>query len=158
MATNKHFNDQMNMAYKTQSVTRNQSPEQTPAKAAYDSIRGALTGGPSQWASEKGGEQKFDRMERRDFSRKTNSFVPVLVNDSYSNFRFNKRDGELFSPLSKTKFGFNTQYRKMSMNLTQQMNSSKYGSSSKANNSRFGSRSLRLKSVGNHPNPNLNSQ
>ena len=71
------------------------------------------------FASEKKDEEKFDRMSRKDFSRKANSFVPVLVNDNYSNFRFTKRAGGLLSPLSKTKFGFNTQYRKMSMNSTQ---------------------------------------
>ena len=50
----------------------------------------------------------YDRMSRKDFSRKSNSFAPVLVNDHYSNFRFSKRAGEVLSPLSKTKFGFTT--------------------------------------------------
>ena len=57
-------------------------------------------------------------MERKDFSRKNNSFAPVLVNDSYANFRFSKRAGEVLSPLSKSKFGFTMQstqkLRKMS--------------------------------------------
>ena len=50
----------------------------------------------------------YDRMSRKDFSRKNNSFAPILVNDNYSNFRFSKRAGEVLSPLSKTKFGFTT--------------------------------------------------
>ena len=57
-------------------------------------------------------------MNRKDFSRKTNSFAPVLINDGYSNFRFSKRAGEVLSPLSKSKFGFTMQKshaRKMSM-------------------------------------------
>ena len=45
-------------------------------------------------------------MERKDFARKNNSYAPVLVNDSYSKFRFSKRAGEVLSPLSKGKFGF----------------------------------------------------
>ena len=57
-------------------------------------------------------------MERKDFSRKNNSFAPVLVNDNYANFRFSKRAGEVLSPLSKSKFGFtmrsNQKLRKLS--------------------------------------------
>ena len=51
-------------------------------------------------------------MERKDFARKNNSYAPVLVNDSYSNFRFSKRAGEVLSPLSKGKFGFSMQSSK----------------------------------------------
>ena len=51
-------------------------------------------------------------MERKDFSRKNNSYAPVLVNDSYANFRFSKRAGEVLSPLNKSKFGFTIQSSK----------------------------------------------
>ena len=72
----------------------------------------------TQVYSPKPQEERYDRMNRKDFSRKTNSFVPVLVNDGYSNFRFSKRAGEVLSPLSKSKFGFTLQKsnaRKMSL-------------------------------------------
>ena len=57
-------------------------------------------------------------MSRKDFSRKTNAFAPVLVNDSYANFRFSKRAGEVLSPLNRSKFGFNktANVRKMTLN------------------------------------------
>ena len=52
-------------------------------------------------------------MTRKDFSRKPNTFAPVLINDGYSNFRFSKRAGEILSPLNKSKFGFNLNRSKM---------------------------------------------
>ena len=52
-------------------------------------------------------DERYDRLSRKDFSRKPNTFAPVLLNDGYSNFRFSQRAGEILSPLSKTKFGFN---------------------------------------------------
>jgi len=62
-------------------------------------------------------DERYDRMSRKDFSRKiVGNFPPTLVNDSYANFRFSKRAGEVLSPLSKSKFGFTarTQMRKLS--------------------------------------------
>ena len=58
-------------------------------------------------------------MSRKDFSRKANSYVPVVLNDSYSKFRFQKRANEILSPLSKTKFGFTVRsnLRKMSVGM-----------------------------------------
>ena len=47
----------------------------------------------------------YDRMSRKDFSRKSNSFAPVLINDSYSKFRFTKRASDQVSPLSQSRFG-----------------------------------------------------
>ena len=65
----------------------------------------------SQLTSEEIQDERYDRMNRKDFSRKSNTFEPVLFNDSYSNFRFSKRAGEILSPLSKSKFGFNLKGR-----------------------------------------------
>ncbi len=55
-------------------------------------------------------------MKRKDFSRKANSYAPVLMNDSYASFRFSKRGTEVLSPLAKTKLGFSGKHdRKMSL-------------------------------------------
>ena len=66
-------------------------------------------------------EERYDRMSRKDFSRKTNAFAPALINDGYANFRFSKRAGEVLSPLNKTKFGLTTRtsMRKMSLGPNQ---------------------------------------
>ena len=66
-------------------------------------------------------------MSRKDFSRKSNSHAPVHLNDSYSNFRFQKRANEILSPLSKSKFGFTVRsnIRKMSVGM-HDMNRSAY--------------------------------
>ena len=65
-------------------------------------------------------DERYDRMSRKDFSIKT-SGQPMLINDSYSNFRFSKRAGEVLSPLNKSKFGFTTRtnMRKMSLGQNQ---------------------------------------
>ena len=59
-------------------------------------------------------------MNRKDFARKANSYAPVLVNSSYSNFRFSERAKDVFSPLSRSKFGFQSKkhLRKMSSNIS----------------------------------------
>ena len=62
-------------------------------------------------------------MAKRDFARKSNSYAPILMNDSYSNFRFTNRASEVLSPLSKSKFGFTNHrmskhLRKMSLTQT----------------------------------------
>ena len=44
-------------------------------------------------------------MKRHDFSRKPNSYAPILVNDTYSNFRFSKRATEVLSPLNQKALG-----------------------------------------------------
>ncbi len=55
-------------------------------------------------------------MKRKDFSRKANSYAPVLMNDSYASFRFSKRGTEVLSPLAKTKLNFSGKHdRKMSL-------------------------------------------
>jgi len=88
--------------------------------AAYNSIKSQLLGRQDSQGSS---EVRYDRMAKRDFARKANSYVPVLMNDSYSNFRFSNRATEVLSPLSKGKFGFtNNQMSKhlRKMSLTQQ--------------------------------------
>ena len=67
-------------------------------------------------------EPRYDRMAKRDFARKSNSYAPVLMNDSYSNFRFTTRASEVLSPLSKGKFGltnFHMTKNLRKMSLTQ---------------------------------------
>lgn len=61
-------------------------------------------------------DERYDRMCRKDFSRKVDAFPPTLVNDSYAKFRFSKRAGEVISPLNKSKFGLSarTALRKLS--------------------------------------------
>lgn len=67
-------------------------------------------------------DERYDRMQRKEFARKPDSFPPILFNDGYSNFRFTKRAGDVLSPLNKSKFGFNDasivrkQLRKMTLN------------------------------------------
>ena len=53
-------------------------------------------------------EIMYDRMTRKDFSRKPNSFAKVLMSDNYSNFRFSKRAVEVLSPLNTKKIGLGT--------------------------------------------------
>ena len=62
-------------------------------------------------------DERYDRMSRKDFSRKISTIQPTPINDSYANFRFSKRAGEVLSPLSKSKFGLttSTHLRKMSL-------------------------------------------
>ena len=52
-------------------------------------------------------EIRYDRMSRKDFSRKSNSYASVLMNDNrYSNFRFAKRSLNLNnSPTSPDRYG-----------------------------------------------------
>ena len=88
--------------------------------AAYESIKSNILGSVESKGSD---EVRYDRMAKRDFSRKTNSYAPILMNDSYSNFRFTNRATEVLSPLSKGKFGFtnhhmNKHLRKMSLTQT----------------------------------------
>ena len=135
------------------------------AKSALDNLKGILQGRNNSTKNHHGTETRYDRMERKDFSRKNNSFAPVLINDSYANFRFSKRAGEVLSPLSKSKFGFtmrsNQKLRKLSYAGTNntmdksifgdaansvQQHSPK-GSTSNGFN-RFAQKSLRHKSLG----------
>ena len=62
-------------------------------------------------------DERYDRMSRKDFSRKISTIQPNMVNDGYANFRFSKRAGEVLSPLNKSKFGLTTSrhLRKMSL-------------------------------------------
>ena len=62
-------------------------------------------------------DERYDRMSRKDFSRRISSIQPSPINDSYANFRFSKRAGEVLSPLNKSKFGLttSTHLRKMSL-------------------------------------------
>ena len=53
-------------------------------------------------------DERYDRMSRKDFSRRISTIQPTPINDSYANFRFSKRAGEVLSPLSKSKFGLTT--------------------------------------------------
>ena len=64
-------------------------------------------------------DERYDRMSRKDFSRKISTIQPSPINDSYANFRFSKRAGEVLSPLSKSKFGLttSTHLRKMSLGM-----------------------------------------
>ena len=67
-------------------------------------------------------EERYDRMSRKDFSRK-NAFQQTFVADGYANFRFSKRAGEVLSPLNKSKFGLTTRshMRKMSQPFRSEM-------------------------------------
>ena len=115
------------------------------ANKAVENIKASLEGrSPSQKPS---GDNRYDRMSRKDFSRKANSYAPVLINDGYSNFRFSKRAGEVLSPLSKSKFGFSTMSkRKMSLlTNTQGLNSEQQ---SGRNGAPFGSLSKMNQTMG----------
>ena len=67
-------------------------------------------------------DAKFDRFRKKEFSRRKMDYIPQLINDSYAQFRFQKRASEVISPLNKSKFGFthqNLHFRKMSHALGQ---------------------------------------
>ena len=109
----------------------------------------------SQLTSEEIQDERYDRMNRKDFSRKPNTFAPVLLNDGYSNFRFSKRAGEILSPLSKTKFGLNLKGRSRLRTIDSKYRSdfqrSSYNESVSMNRtsySKFEKQSLRGKSTG----------
>ena len=122
-ATNKHFNKEMNREAVTEQKQAARSRMESNAQgsaAAYESIKSNILASVESKGSE---EVRYDRMAKRDFSRKTNSYAPILMNDSYSNFRFTNRASEVLSPLSKGKFGFtnhhmNKHLRKMSLTQT----------------------------------------
>jgi hypothetical protein len=95
IATNKHFNEQMN---NEQSLEDSLTSRAFLGKAALADL--SMTKGLKQPI--KPTVERYDRMTRKDFSRKPNSFVPVLMNDNYSNFRFSKRATDVLSPLNSS--------------------------------------------------------
>ena len=137
MATNKHFNQQMNQLQKANEFVQSECNITTNlAMQALSKIKNAMAarGEPTESIkvvpeikkktkvlipSEAVLDERYDRMSRKDFSRKISTFQPpsIQLNDGYSNFRFSKRAGEVLSPLSKSKFGLTTRshLRKMSL-------------------------------------------
>ena len=106
-------------------------------------------------------DERYDRMSRKDFSRKICSIQPSPINDSYANFRFSKRAGEVLSPLSKSKFGLTTSshLRKMSLGMNpfrteMRLTDENSGSMSKRNSPKLsmttyaGQKSARHNSIG----------
>ena len=112
-ATNKLFNASMNKEAKQEELGKS-SVEATQSVLKDLSANATSRVGKNFYQPT---EERYDRMVRKDFARKPNTFAPVLMNDSYSNFRFSKRAGEVLSPLSTKKFGLNrsSMFRKMSM-------------------------------------------
>lgn len=106
-ATNRHFNREMNKEQRLDGfVGKEVAMTRNFANSIVDQIKASLSGRPNHNQTTGGGDKRYDRMSRKDFSRKQNSYAPVLMNDTYSNFRFSKRANDLLSPLSKGKFGF----------------------------------------------------
>ena len=106
-------------------------------------------------------DERYDRMSRKDFSRKISTIQPNPINDSYANFRFSKRAGEVLSPLSKSKFGLttSTHLRKMSLGMNpfrteMRLTEDNSGSMSKQNSPKLsmttyaGQKSARHNSIG----------
>ena len=106
-------------------------------------------------------DERYDRMSRKDFSRKICTIQPSPINDTYANFRFSKRAGEVLSPLSKSKFGLTTSshLRKMSLGMNpfrteMRLTDENSGSMSKRNSPKLsmttyaGQKSARHNSIG----------
>jgi hypothetical protein len=123
-ATNKHFNREMNKLQKEDELAQDTGKLTVlRANKVLAEISLKLKGMPKKGSKEETPQptelqmsERYDRMNRKDFSRKLNSFAPILINDNYSNFRFSKRAGEVLSPLSTKKFEFGSRsiMRKMS--------------------------------------------
>lgn len=134
MATNKHFNATMNQEQKAENVAmtggvrRRASEAKTFLADLSKTMTRNLDTSPQSGTAD---QQRYGKTSRRDFARKTNSFAPVLINDSYSNFRFAKRAGEVFSPLSTKQFGVS--YRSKLRKASQFMNSQMLGARSSTN-------------------------
>ena len=75
-------------------------------------------------------------MMRRNFGRKTNSYAPILLHDSYQNFRFQSRPTEMLTPLSTNKFGLS--HRAMAKHI-RKMSMTQHGGKSLLEGSVFGS-------------------
>lgn len=133
MATNKHFNQHMNEMQKVRDFTQTEcNLTASLAMQALSKIKTSMAQrGDSSIEvktvpkiktktlipSDAVLEERYDRMSRKDFSRKTTVCPPSMINDGYANFRFSKRAGEVLSPLNKSKFGLSTRshMRKMSL-------------------------------------------
>lgn len=104
MATNKHFNATMNKEQKLDGVIFSK-PRGSAKSVVADITKKMNKKTPHVRPIE---EMMYDRMTRKDFSRKPNSFAKVLMSDNYSNFRFSKRAVEVLSPLNTKKIGLGT--------------------------------------------------
>ena len=121
-ATNKHFNKEMNREALVDSKKGTQSSMDfnvVGQRAAFDNIKSNILNSVERMGQGSSVMHTDTMPSKRDFARKNNSFAPVLINDGYANFRFSNRASDILSPLSKTKYGFNTtgmskQFRKMS--------------------------------------------
>jgi len=103
-STNKHFNEQMNKQVQLDLFVNSDlkaSRKNTTGKV-LDAIRASLGG---NMGSHQGSDNRYNRSNRHDYSRKNNGFAPILTDDSYTNFRFSKRATEMLSPLSRSRFG-----------------------------------------------------
>lgn len=84
--TNSHFNRRMNEEAELENMSLDRITSQAGARKALNNLRSMIRLGQPSPALHSAAS-----MGRKDFSRKLNSFGPVLVNNSYSGFRFAKR-------------------------------------------------------------------